>query len=96
MSKIGQDIIEGLTEALEIAKGERDPQRVYIPEEIDTRSLRKRLGMTQQAFADTFGFGLWTLRQWEQGRRVPTGATRAYLTVIRNDPDAVRAALARG
>lgn len=86
-------ILEGAREAALIALGKAKPAKVYIPAEIDTKAIRKRLGMTQQAFADAFGFDAWTLRQWEQGRRVPTGPARAYLQVIRKNPDAVRAAL---
>jgi putative transcriptional regulator len=32
-------------------------------------------------------------RQWEQGRRVPEGPTRAYLLVIDREPKAVAKAL---
>jgi len=34
-----------------------------------------------------------TLEQWEQGRRVPEGPTRAYLMVIDREPQAVQKAL---
>ncbi len=93
MSTVGQRILDGAREALEIAEGKRKPARIHIPEEIDTKAIRKRLKMTQQEFANSFGFDVWTLRQWEQGRRVPTGPARAYLQVIRKNPDAVREAL---
>lgn len=93
MSTVGQKILEGAREALEIAEGKRKAERVHIPEEIDTKAIRKRLQMTQQEFADSFGFDIWTLRQWEQGRRVPTGPARAYLKVIHRNPQAVREAL---
>jgi putative transcriptional regulator len=33
------------------------------------------------------------LRDWEQGAAVPDQSTRAYLTVIARDPEAVRKAL---
>jgi len=36
-----------------------------------------------------------TLRNWEQGRREPTGAARALLRAIHNDPVAVIEALRR-
>ena len=37
-----------------------------------------------------------TLRDWEQGRREPTGPARALLTAIRRDPMHVLRALAAG
>jgi putative transcriptional regulator len=49
--------------------------------------------MTQKEFAERFGFNINTLRHWEQGRRVPEGPTRAYLTVIAREPQAVEKAL---
>jgi putative transcriptional regulator len=64
------------------------------PQDTDVRAIRSRLGMTQVAFAATFGFPLTTLRDWEQGRTRPDTATRSYLIVIEQRPEAVREALA--
>ncbi|NCC05992.1 MAG: transcriptional regulator [Proteobacteria bacterium] len=91
-------IVQGAREALAMAKGEADPSyhAVNIPETIDVRRIRKKLGMTQAAFAGIFGFRLATLRHWEQQRRIPEGPARAYLTVIDREPDAVRKALRAG
>jgi putative transcriptional regulator len=66
---------------------------VRIPEEIDVRAIRVRLGLTQQEFAISFGFSVNTVRHWEQGRRAPEGPARAYLLVIDREPEAVRKAL---
>jgi putative transcriptional regulator len=56
--------------------------------------IRRALGLTQEAFAGRFHIPLGTLRDWEQGAAVPDQSTRAYLTVIARDPEAVRKALA--
>jgi putative transcriptional regulator len=56
-------------------------------------SLRKRLGLSQAAFADRFHINLRTLQDWEQGRRAPEEIARAYLKVIGHNPDIVAAAL---
>jgi putative transcriptional regulator len=61
--------------------------------ELDVRAIRERLGMSQPEFAARFGISVKTLRNWEQGHRQPEGPARAYLTVIKNDPDAVMNAL---
>jgi len=50
--------------------------------------------MSQAEFAKSFRIPLATLRDWEQHRRVPDQAMRAYLEVIAREPDAVRRALA--
>jgi putative transcriptional regulator len=49
--------------------------------------------MSQPEFALRFGFSLGTLRQWEQGRRLPDGPARVLLTVISHQPEAVKKAL---
>lgn len=91
-------IVQGAREALAIAKGDADPDgyAVHIPETIDVRRIRKKLGMTQAMFACVFGFRLATLRHWEQRTRIPEGPARAYLTVIDREPEAVRKALRAG
>jgi putative transcriptional regulator len=90
MTKAAFDkIAEGLTEALEIARDTAEPKRLYVPPEIDVRSIRARAGMTQDRFASAFGFTIHQIRQWEQGRSRPLGAMRAYLMLIERDPPAV-------
>ena len=44
-------------------------------------------------FAAWFGISPSTLRNWEQGRRVPEGPARVLLQVIERNPDAVSRAL---
>jgi len=58
------------------------------------RRIRNKLHLTQAAFAERFRIPVASLRDWEQGRRVPDSATLAYLTVIEREPDAVVRALA--
>jgi len=93
MSEIGESIIKGMEEALAFAKGEKNGAVVHIPEEINVRRIRKKLKMSQSVFADYFGVNLRTIQDWEQGRRVPTGAAKNFLFVIDQEPDAVRRAL---
>ncbi len=95
MSKVGASAIRGLEQTIVFADKTAGPKEyaVHIPQEIDVRAIRARLGMTQQEFAVSFGFSVNTVRHWEQGRRVPEGPTRAYLMVIDREPKAVRKAL---
>lgn len=89
-------IVAGLREAISYAKGEQTQARVSqynVPDNIDVKSLRERLEMSQPEFALRFGFSLGTLRQWEQGRRYPDGPARVLLTVIEHDPQMVEEAL---
>ena len=60
---------------------------------IDVRAIRAVTGLSQAKFAELLSIEVATLRNWEQGRRDPTGAARALLRAIRNDPVAVIKAL---
>jgi putative transcriptional regulator len=62
---------------------------------LSIKELRGRTKLSQPDFAALLGVELSTLRNWEQGRRVPTGPARALLRAIRNDPQNVIRALAR-
>ena len=62
----------------------RTPQ-IYI--------IRRALRMSQEEFAQKFQIPLGTLRDWEQGRKEPDAAARAYLKVIAKNPNAVAEAL---
>lgn len=57
------------------------------------RSVRERVGMTQTEFAQRIGISVDTLRNWEQGRRYPTGTARALLRIIDRAPELAVAAL---
>ena len=93
MSELGESIIKGMEEALEFAKGKKSKAVIHIPEEINVRRIRKKLKMSQNIFADYFGVPVRTIQDWEQGRRVPSGASRNFLLVIDQEPEAVHRAL---
>jgi putative transcriptional regulator len=57
------------------------------------RDLRHRARLTQQEFAARLGVPVETIRNWEQGKRMPRGPARALLAVIAHAPDTVFAAL---
>lgn len=60
---------------------------------INLKAVRTLTGLSQPKFAELLGIELGTLRNWEQGRRTPTGLGRALLRAIRNDQIAVIKAL---
>jgi len=55
--------------------------------------IRRALGLSQEDFATRFCIPLGTLRDWEQHRKEPDAAARAYLIVIARNPEAVSDAL---
>jgi len=93
----GSRIVASLREAVEWAEGKDVAVRVTTVEvpTVDLRELRRKLGLSQAAFAAKFGFQPATLRNWEQGRTRPDGPARVLLAVIARHPEAVEDALRR-
>ena len=60
----------------------------------EVRDLRRRARLTQQEFAARLGVPVETIRNWEQGKRMPRGPARALLAEIPHAPETVYAALA--
>jgi putative transcriptional regulator len=95
MSEIGQELLEAMAQMLEEARAKRRAARtdhIVKPDEI--QQARRRLGLSQDQFADVFGVSASTLRKWEQGQHSPSGAAKALLKVIALEPDVVLRALA--
>ena len=93
----GSKILEGLNEALAHARGQGVDARetvVRVPDMIDVKAIRSKLGLSQAAFALQFGFKLETVRNWEQAKRAPEASARALLKIIDNDPQGALRALA--
>ena len=57
------------------------------------RRVRRRLGFSQAEFANRIDVSLQTIRNWEQGKRCPTGAAKALLKVLDKAPEAALAVL---
>lgn len=96
MSDLGSRITEGLGKALEHAKGSDVPGLVvHVPASIDVVAVRKRVGLSQDAFARRIGVSLGTLRNWEQGRRGPEGPARVLLAMLERNPRVVEETLGK-
>jgi putative transcriptional regulator len=93
MTTIFDDLMTGLDEVDTFLSGTEAGYKVTLPAEIDVKSIRKRLKMTQSRFSATFGFSLDAVKHWEGGRRTPEASARAFLTVIARNPRAVISAL---
>jgi putative transcriptional regulator len=94
-SRLADDILLGLNEALKYARGEKADVVVHrvTPSHTDAREARHKLGLSQREFAAIIGTGVGTVRKWELGTRRPSGAARALIEVIKTEPKAVRRAL---
>jgi putative transcriptional regulator len=93
-NKTEKSIITGMQEAVLYAKGKLKAKKhdIALPT-IDVHNARDKLKLTQEQFATTFGVSVATLRNWEQGRRLPTGAARLLIKIIEKEPETVKRVL---
>lgn len=50
-------------------------------------AVRRKTGLSQDAFAKAIGVPAGTIRNWEQGRKPPDPAARALLALVADDPE---------
>ncbi|MGI9169193.1 MAG: helix-turn-helix domain-containing protein [Caulobacteraceae bacterium] len=92
---------DAMSEAERHAAASMDPDaQPLTPEDLKhmkrtprVRVIRRALRLSQGEFSARFHIPLGTLRDWEQGRKDPDAAARAYLMVIGRNPLAVTEAL---
>jgi len=92
--KLFAELVESMTQMNEIVRGERAPSREFHIDVVSIKQIRAKVGLSQPKFAALLHVDVGTLRNWEQGRREPTGPAKALLTAIKNDPAHVLKALA--
>ena len=88
-----EQMMNGLNDVEAFLAGEQEGFKTHVPQEVDVKAIRNRLGMTQAKFSNTFGFSLDAIKHWEGGRRTPEAPARTLLTVIDRNPAAVLTAL---
>ena len=88
------ELVGSIAEAGAIVRGERAPARVTFAGEPDPREIRARMEMTQEEFAAALCISVATLRNWEQGRRAPSGPAMRLLRIADAHPELLREAAA--
>jgi putative transcriptional regulator len=96
MGKFGKELIESMQQAVRHAAGKKvRGLRVSKVEPPDVKAIRLSLRMSQHYFAAAFRIPLPTLKNWEQGRRLPDAPAAAYLLAIKRHPKEIMEAVAR-
>jgi putative transcriptional regulator len=98
----GQKLLESLEQAVAYNRGEYVPPRVHrvpitarhasvaAPPRFDAahiQSVRRSLALSQGVFAAALGVSPSTVRAWEQGDRIPEGASRRLLQIAEEHPE---------
>ena len=85
-------IMSGLQEALAYEKGSAKAETIArkrsLPD-VDPRSIRKTMNMTQKEFAGMLGVSSRTVEAWESGRSSPTPTARNLMFLIQHNPELV-------
>ena len=88
--KLFDELLESVKQATAIERGEIKPSRMFVVnKKNDVARARARLGLSQSRFASLLGISANTLKNWEQGRRQPTGAAKVLLRVAVRHPQVV-------
>lgn len=91
--RIDKDRVDATTENEILAQQAIDDAEAMADAAKFARRVRKRLGFSQPEFAERINVPLDTIRNWEQGKRCPTGAAKALLKVLDQAPEAALEAL---
>lgn len=91
--RINTTQLDATTEADLMAQAALDDAQAQQDAGQFARRVRRRLGLSQTQFAARIEVSLETIRNWEQGKRCPTGAAKALLKILDKAPEAALAAL---
>jgi putative transcriptional regulator len=90
-----EELLESVKQAKAIERGDVKPSRVFVVKRgIEVARVRRTLGLSQSKFAALLGISANTLKNWEQGRRRPTGAARVLLNIAARYPKVILEAAA--
>ena len=94
-TRLGQELVAGLGEAVAHARGAKKlrastleipaPAKAW-PKERIARLRKLRFHVSQPVFASLLSVTASTIRAWEQGQKVPSGAARRLLEVAEIEP----------
>ena len=86
-------LFERLTQSIaqmnEIAEGQREPSRTFQIDAMKIKEIRQASGLSQSKFANLISVSVDTLRNWEQGRRYPTGPAATLIRILDAHPSLI-------
>ena len=86
--RIDHAVVDSATEADLSSQQREDDAEAMRDMARFARRVRRRLGLTQVEFARSIDVSHETVRNWEQGKRGPTGAARTLLRLLDKAPEA--------
>jgi putative transcriptional regulator len=83
---IGQEILQGINEVKQFNLNKKQLKTRTLKEPSPVAVIRSKLGVSQFDFANLIGVSSKTIKDWEQGRRNPTGAAKSLLRIAEQEP----------
>lgn len=84
---IGQETLEGIKEIKRFKKGDIELKTWNLKEPSPAKTIRRKLQLSQSAFASLMGVSTRTVQDWEQGRRKPQGPAKSLLRIAEQHPE---------
>jgi putative transcriptional regulator len=70
--------------------GTIEKDEIIPAEKVQVAAARAATGLSQAAFAKLLGVFMRTLQEWEQGRKIPSGAAATLLKVASRHPEVLQ------
>ena len=89
---IGETVQDMLNSGIKTSftKKELDSLGIKIPEiqltTFQIKAIREQMNLSQTVFARLLNVSPSSIRQWEQGKRKPTGSTKVLLELLEKSP----------
>jgi len=84
---VGLEILEGIREV----KAYKDGKVTLVTRELsgpsDPKTIRRKLNLSQAAFAGLMGVSVRIIQDWEQNRREPSGPAKSLLRIAEQHPE---------
>ena len=79
--------MDGIREIKAYKAGKIDLRTRELKEPSLPQDIRRKLNLSQSAFAGLMGVSLRTVQDWEQGRRQPSGPAQSLLRIAEQHPE---------
>jgi putative transcriptional regulator len=83
------ELVESVHEGSKILNNESKPSRRFEIKSNDIKIIRLKNNLSQDSFAKYIGISVETLKNWENGKRKPSGPANVLLSIAVNHPEVI-------
>jgi putative transcriptional regulator len=80
------ELLDSVQDMDGIIKGQKMVSLSFQYPDPEVKSIRERLGVSEEKFSVILGVSKRSIGNWEQSRRHPTAAARSLLRIVAADP----------